>query len=82
MNWPLLICGIALVAVAVASLVSISAGCAASRPTPPLFTRHATRRQPGENDSDMADRVLNASPYHQAELKPTSPPTPHTSHLS
>lgn len=31
--------------------------------------RYSTWRNPGESDSDMIDRLLNASPTHQTQLK-------------
>jgi hypothetical protein len=43
----------------------------ARREIPPFHTSVRIWRNPGESDSDMADRLLNASPYHQAELKET-----------
>jgi hypothetical protein len=64
-----LIClGLGVLCFLIAAGFCLSASYAASRPTPPLFTKFSTRRQPGETDSAVYDRLLNASPYHQNQM--------------
>lgn len=51
------------------TLICFGACLATRREMPPMQNSIRAWRNPGETDSDMIDRLLSASPTHQAQLK-------------
>lgn len=52
------------------ALICLAACSASKRQTPSIYTKFSARRNEGESESDVMDRLLMQSPTHQAQIAP------------